>query len=124
MRNPLRIMAVAAAAAICLAASAAAAQSPSGTAPFEQSREWNKLDPDVQQAYTDAVKGGDTGRRIDCFVRVEAPFDAGDRSFLFSHGYNVRTESGSVTTGYVAAKDLPSVAGLPFVLSIKSATKK
>lgn len=91
--------------------------------PFESTKEWSKLDDATQNAWQAAMKGNDSSRRIDCFVRVRAPFDAGDRSFLFSVGYNVRAVSGNVASGHVAAKDLPNVAALPFVDSIKIAGK-
>ncbi|MFH0799583.1 MAG: hypothetical protein V2A66_05305 [Pseudomonadota bacterium] len=86
---------------------------------FEQTKDWNKLEPRLQAAWLDAKKSGDMTRRLDCFVRVRERGDKGDESFLFSHGFVVRAFSGPVATGHTTAADLQSVAGLPFVASIK-----
>lgn len=107
------------------AAPAAAPTSPDAkaAAAFQASKDWNKLDPDVQAAYQGAVSTGDFSVRIDCFVRDSDILTDGDRSFLISNGFNVRTAAGNVATGYLKAGDLPSVASLPFVASIKAARK-
>jgi hypothetical protein len=94
------------------------AQDDSG-ADFAQSRAFKKLDADTQQAWQEAMQANDPERRFDCFVRVRAPADRGDQSFLFSAGFVVRMFSGNVASGYMAAKDLPRVARLDFVDSIR-----
>ena len=43
----------------------------------------------------------------------------GDRSFLISKGFNVRTVGGNVASGYMQAQNLPLVANLPFVSKIR-----
>ena len=78
-----------------------------------------KIDPDLQQAYKDAMTAGDPLRRFDCFVRDQNQIDPGDRDFLQSKGFNVRTVGGNVASGYLKAQDLPSVAGLPFVVKVR-----
>lgn len=88
---------------------------------FEGSKAWNKLDPGLQKAWLDAKKAGDMGHRLDCFVRVRAPADEGDRSFLENHGYVVRQFAGTIATGHMKAGDLQSVAELPFVDSVRLA---
>lgn len=45
-------------------------------------------------------------------------------SFLISNGFIVRAVSGPIATGHLKAGDLPSVAALPFVVSVKSSTKE
>ena len=62
---------------------------------FQTSKAWGKLDSATQNAWLDAMKTGDTGRRMDCFVRVRAPADQGDESFLLDNGF----ESGWVLSG-------------------------
>ena len=91
---------------------------------FEGSTAWQKLDSGTQQAWTAAKAAGDMTTRIDCFVRVRAPDDRGDESFLISKGYNARAFAGTIASGYLKAQDLPGVAGLPFVESVKIAKKK
>ncbi len=86
---------------------------------FQNSSGWGKLDQPTQEAWLDAMKSGDTKRRLDCFVRVRAPADRGDASFLISNGYDVRMFSGPIATGHMNAEDLPSVANLPFVASVR-----
>ena len=98
--------------------------SPSAPSPannFQTSSAWKKLDAGTQAAWLAAQQANNPAQRIDCFVRVQAPADQGDESFLFSTGYQVRTFAGPVATGHVQAKDLPNVAALPFVMSIKLA---
>jgi len=86
---------------------------------FDDAKVWEKIDPALQQAYRDAMGAGDRLRRFDCFVRDQNRIDDGDRSFLISKGFNVRTVGGNVASGYLKAQDLPLVARLPFVVSIK-----
>jgi hypothetical protein len=88
-------------------------------ATFQNSTAWKKLDGPTQQAWLDAMQSGDTKRRMDCFVRVDAPADRGDVSFLESNGYDVRMFAGPIATGHMNAEDLPNVAGLPFVRSVR-----
>ena len=90
---------------------------------FQTSKAWNKLDSATQNAWLDAMKTGDTGRRMDCFVRVRAPADRGDESFLLDNGFDVRMFAGNVASGHMKAGDVPGVANLPFVDSIKLSTK-
>jgi len=97
-------------------------QVPGAQGSFQQSRAWNKLDDRLQAAWLDAMKNEPT-RRLDCFVRVEAPADRGDQSFLISAGYNVRMFSGPIASGNLKAQDLQDVAELPFVQSIRLSTK-
>lgn len=86
---------------------------------FDSADVWSKIDSGLQQAYGDAMAAGDPLRRFDCFVRDQNRIDDGDRSFLISKGFNVRTVGGNVASGYLKAQDLPSVARLPFVVSIR-----
>lgn len=125
MRGLRAILAILFAAA-CLAAfssrtAIAQAKGEGAPAGFKASKAWNKLDAGLQQAWQDAKKAGDMSRRLDCFVRVRAPADEGDQSFLISHGFIVRQFAGTIATGHMKAADLPSVAELPFVDSIKLA---
>lgn len=83
---------------------------------------WAKVDDSLKAAWQDAMKSGNTSQRLDCFVRVQAPFDRGDQSFLISNGFNLRAASGTIASGHLAASDLPQVAGLPFVVSVKLST--
>ncbi len=89
---------------------------------FQASGEWKKLDSRLQAAWVSAMKNDPT-QRLDCFVRLQAPGDRGDQSFLISKGYNVRIFAGTIASGWLAAQDLPEVARLPFVMSINLATK-
>ena len=98
------------------AAAAAANALPKG---FTDADAWEKVDPDLQQAYKDAMTAGDPLRRFDCFVRDQNQIDPGDRDFLQSKGFNVRTVGGNVASGNLKAQDLPSVAGLPFVVKVR-----
>jgi hypothetical protein len=102
-------------------ATAAYSQGTQGASSFETSKAWNKLGDSLKTAWLDAKKAGDMSRRFDCFVRVRAPADRGDESFLLDKGYVVRLFSGSVATGHMKAGDLPDVAGLDFVDSINLA---
>lgn len=86
---------------------------------FTDADAWEKIDPDLQQAYKEAMTAGDPLRRFDCFVRDQNQIDPGDRDFLQSKGFNVRTVGGNVASGYLKAQDLPSVAGLPFVVKVR-----
>lgn len=97
------------------------AQSADSSASFETTKAWSKLGDTLQSAWLDAKKSGDMSRRLDCFVRVRAPADNGDQSFLFSNGFVVRQFAGPVASGYMTADDVPDVANLPFVVSIKLA---
>lgn len=107
--------------------SASAAGQPSPPAQeggFEASPEWAKLTEPVQAAWLVAKDSGDMQQRIECFVRVRAPFDMGDADFLQSNGFNVITTGGNIVRGHVAAADMQAVARLPFVDKINLATKK
>jgi hypothetical protein len=109
-----------------LAASAARlalAQGQGASGDFSASKAFQKLDADTQKAWQDAMQANDPSRRIDCFVRVRAPADRGDQSFLVSNGFVVRMFSGNTASGYLAAKDLPNVARLDFVDAVRIATK-
>lgn len=86
---------------------------------FTEQYVWDKVDPELQQAYKDALAAGDPLRRFDCYVRDQNVIDDGDRSFLISKGFNVRTVGGNVASGYMKAQDLPLVANLPFVSKIR-----
>ena len=86
---------------------------------FNEQYVWDKVDPELQQAYKDALAAGDPLRRFDCYVRDQNVIDDGDRSFLISKGFNVRTVGGNVASGYMKAQDLPLVANLPFVSKIR-----
>jgi len=86
---------------------------------FTEQYVWDKVDPELQQAYKDALAAGDPLRRFDCFVRDQNVIDDGDRSFLISKGFNVRTVGGNVASGYMQAQNLPLVANLPFVSKIR-----
>lgn len=90
---------------------------------FKTEKNWNKLDDALKANWQDAMKTKDSERRMDCFVRVRAPFDEGDNSFLLSRGFAVRSEGGNIVSGHVKAIDLPSVATLDFVDAIRSAKK-
>lgn len=89
---------------------------------FQQSKDWNKLTSSLQQAWLDAMKNGDTKRRLDCFVKVrDLDNIQGDESFLDSQGFDVQMWSGSIARGHMNAGDLPGVAAIPFVDSINLA---
>ncbi len=106
----------------------APAPSPSATAgspasAFQQSSDWGKLGQSLQQAWLDAMKSGDTKRRLECFVRVRALDDRrGDQSFLADQGFYVQMWSGTIARGHMNAEDLPDVAGIPIVDSINLAS--
>jgi len=91
-------------------------------ASFQKSKLWKKLDDRTQKAWLAAMQQNDPDRRIDCFVRVRAPGDRGDESFLISKGYIVHIFSGTIATGHMKVKDLPDVAKLPFVDAIRLST--
>lgn len=91
-------------------------------AAFQNSRYWKKLDERTQQAWLDAMGANDPERRMDCFVRVRWPADQGDESFLISKGFDVRFFSGTIASGHMKANDMPDVAALPFVDSVKLST--
>lgn len=93
------------------------------SAGFESSPEWGKLGDTLQAAWQAAKVSGDMSQKLECFVRVVAPFDQGDASFLQSNGFNVSTSGGNVVRGHVTAANLQSVAKLPFVKKINLATK-
>ncbi|MFH1831144.1 MAG: hypothetical protein ABH871_10305 [Pseudomonadota bacterium] len=96
----------------------------SSSAQFSQSKEWNKVGPRLQELWLSALKQNfPTQDKVLCFVRVRSSFERGDQSFLISSGFSVQVISGSIARGRMYIKDLPSVAGLPFVESIKLATK-
>ena len=86
---------------------------------FEQSYVWNRVDPALQQAYRDAMTANDPSRRFDCFVRDQELINSGDQDFLISNGFNILSIGGTISSGYLMAQDLPSVASLPFVVNIK-----
>ena len=100
------------------AAAPAANALPTG---FTDAGAWNKIDPGLQQAYRDAMAANNPSQRFDCFVRDQNQIDPGDRDFLQSSGFNVRTVGGNVASGYLQAQDLSSVAALPFVVSVRLA---
>lgn len=91
---------------------------------FERSAAWQKVDPSLQASWKEAMASGDADRRIDAFVRCQQAIDPGDKSFLISNGFIVRAVSGPIATGHLKAGDLPSVAALPFVVSVKLSTKQ
>jgi hypothetical protein len=91
---------------------------------FQQSKEWKKVEPRLQEIWLSAVKDNFPDQPgLLCFVRVRAPFDLGDRSFLISRGFSVQVVAGTIARGRLDIKDLPNIASLPFVESIKLATK-
>lgn len=92
-----------------------------GPVSFEQTMEWNKIGTQLQQAWLAAKKATDMQRSFSCYARVRAPYTSGDRSFLQSKGFNVRVAAGTIVRGDVTADNLPAVAQLPFVDSIKLA---
>ena len=99
---------------------AASANDPVST--FQQSKEWNKLTSSLQQAWLDAMKSGDTKRKLECFVKVRDLDDIqGDESFLDSQGFDVRMWAGAIARGHVNADDLPDIAAMPFVDSMNLA---
>jgi len=102
------------------AAAAEPAAQPSG---FETSPEWSKIGESLQTAWLAAKSSGDMSQKLECFVRVEDPFDPGDADFLQSNGFNVRSSGGDIVRGNVTAANLQSVAKLPFVRKIDLATK-
>jgi len=109
-----------------LIACTAYAQSPISAKPseFAQSKEWNKVGPRLQALWLSALKENFSSQeKVRCFVRVRAPYSRGDKSFLISSGFSVQLFSGTIARGRMNIKDLPNVASLPFVESIKLATK-
>jgi hypothetical protein len=102
-------------------APAAAAPANDAIAAFQKSWAWKNVDPALQSAWLDAMQRGAGTTRFQCFVRIKDVMDPGDQSFLIDKGFNVRIFEGNVVRGDVAAKDLQSVAELPFVGSIKLA---
>lgn len=98
----------------------AAPAAPTG---FEAESCWQKVDPDLQAAWQDAMKSGDSDRRLDVFVRCQEAIDPGDKDFLESHGFVLRAASGPIASGHLKASDLRDVANLPFVASVKLSTK-
>ncbi len=99
------------------APAAAAAPTDPAVSAFQQSKDFQKLGADTQQAWQDAMKQGpDT--RMDVIVRVDPPYDAGDRSFLENHGMVVQMASGTLVRGHLPAQAMPSVASIPFVRSV------
>lgn len=100
-----------------------AASSQDAPLTFEKSPAWSKVDPQLQTAWKGAMTSGNTSQRFDAFVRCQQAIDQGDQSFLISNGFIVRAASGPIASGHLKASDLPSVAALPFVSSIKLSTK-
>ncbi len=92
--------------------------------PFEPAWAWKKLGANAQQAWLAAKQAGNMEQQMNCFVRVEEPYDDGDRSFLISKEFVVRANAGSIVRGYMKASAAPAVAQLPFVQSIKLSTKE
>lgn len=88
---------------------------------FKNTKDWGKLDSATQDAWASAMNAGDKDRRMDCIVRVQPPFDPGDRAFLEDKGFVVRAAAGTLVRGHMKAGDMQDVAKLPFVLSIKIA---
>jgi hypothetical protein len=91
---------------------------------FEETKAWNKVGETLQTAWLAAKKSGNMEQRFKCFVRVQAPFNMGDQSFLQSAGFNVQVFSGTVGRGSVSAAQLPRVTNLPFVKKINLSSKK
>ncbi len=100
---------------IVLSASGVAAGDQQDWQSFQQTKEWNKLDQRLQEAWVAAMKAGDAEQRLQCFARIRAPASRGDQSFLVSKGFNVRLFAGTIARGDVAVKDVPRVAQLYFV---------
>ena len=100
------------------------AQQGSSSNEFTQSKAWNKVGANLQQAYLAALKAGfpDQGR-LTCFVKANEQIMDGDQSFLTSNGFVVQMASGFTARGQMAPKDLPSVANLPFVQKIDTVSK-
>ena len=93
-------------------------------ASFPQSPAWKKLDAPTQQAWTAAFRKGDMSAALQCFVRANEPLRPGDQDFLTSSGFVIRLVANTVASGSVTVANLPSVANLPFVVSIRTAEKK
>lgn len=88
---------------------------------FKNSKAWNKVDDSLQTAWINAMSQGNGDMKLECFVRVEPPADEGDRSFLISNGFIVQVFAGNIARGRMKAKDLKSVAELPFVQKVSLA---
>jgi hypothetical protein len=88
---------------------------------FPSSREWKKLDSVLQNGWTQAKAGGTMDARVDCFVRVDPPADPGDRAFLETHGFVVRTFAGLIASGHTTYDSLQGIANLDFVQGVRAA---
>lgn len=62
---------------------------------FSEAYIWHRVDLGLQQAYMDALAANDSSRRVDCFVRDENKINPGDRDFLASNGFNIRSVGGN-----------------------------
>lgn len=102
--------------------SAKAQATPASSNSFTESPAWSKVGTNLQQAYLAAEKTGFSGKeRLTCFVKANENIMDGDQSFLTSNGFVVQMVSGFTARGQMELKNLPAVAGLPFVQRIDTA---
>jgi hypothetical protein len=98
---------------------AASAETGATSNEFTQSKAWNKVGANLQQAYLAALATNfASDERLTCFVKANEQLMDGDQSFLTSNGFVVQMASGFTARGQMAMKNLPSVANLPFVQKI------
>jgi len=111
------------AALLCMPASVAfaSAKAPKPAAGFDGSPAFAKLDLRSREAWRQAASSGETGTRLECFLKTTHPATKDDEALLRSAGYKVRTIAGTILTGDVAASELPAVAALDFVKAMELA---
>lgn len=91
------------------------------TDPFQSSREWKKLKPNVQQVWIASVKNNDLSQKIECFLVLNEIADAGDADELLGAGFVAQVLTGTIVRGHTYVKNLPQVAKLFFVREINLA---
>ena len=86
---------------------------------FQKSPNFSKLDLRARNAWIEAMKAGDTNRKLKCMVKVSERMSQSQKGDLVGAGFEAATIIQTIVTGEAKAGSIPKIAGLGFVQAIE-----
>ncbi len=82
---------------------------------FKSSEGWQKLDGRFRSAWENAMTKKDFEKSFECLLKTQGKPTNAEKKSLDEAGFHRRSVIGKISTGSIAAGDVPQVAALPFV---------
>ena len=106
---------------ICPLLAHASAGKPSKSASFETSAGWEKIDLRTRQIWRESIDKNRQNSKLECIIKTKVPISKDNKSILISAGFKPQAVIGTIVTGSVSVKNLPSVANLEIVEAMELA---